>query len=169
MTAVRIIIIDMTETIIDQSWYRYDPGIQERVSAGGVIIREGNNSPLVALAREADFPRYVLPKGGVKNGETAEQAARREILEETGLFDLKLVRYLGTRQRLSYDKKRWLVVHYFLFTTQQIDGKPTDSERHRGVWWYPMDRLPEMLWPEQAELVSTLLDEARQLFIHPSS
>jgi 8-oxo-dGTP pyrophosphatase MutT (NUDIX family) len=159
----------MEQTIIDQSWYLHDPDIQERISAGGVIIREGDGCPLVALARENDFPRFVLPKGGVKKGETITQAARREILEEAGLDDLTLVRYLGMRQRLSFDKQRWLVVHYFLFTTLQIIGKPTDSKRHHGVWWHPMNCLPEMLWPEQSELVSSLLDEACQLFTHPSS
>ncbi|MFP4296773.1 MAG: NUDIX domain-containing protein [Spirulinaceae cyanobacterium] len=54
-------------------------------------------------------------------------AAYREVAEEAGLTDLKLMADLGDRQRLDYSKKRWKKIHYFLFITAQIEGKPTDT------------------------------------------
>ena len=151
---------------IDSSWYQQPPGIRQRTSAGGIIVRPTHKKLWVAFAREADFPLYVLPKGGVKNGESLEQAARREIAEEAGLTELTLLRYLGVRPRLNYSKDRWMTIHYFLFTTRQVEGAPTDAERHFGVWWYPLADLPPMLWPEQRELIETHRPEIQALLGH---
>ena len=94
----------------------------------------------------------------MKEGEDLIQAARREIEEEAGLSELHLVRKLGTRERLSYDKKVWLVTHYFLFTTSQTEGTPTDAEHGYKLCWFPMEELPLLLWPEQTELINTYRD-----------
>ena len=138
---------------IDESWYRRTPQAKDRTSAGGIVLRREGGRILVAFAREKDYPQFVLPKGGVEPGETLEDAARREILEETGLSELALLGKLATLERLSFDKTRWLTVHYFLFTTTQVDAHPTESDRHHGMWWYPLDDLPPMMWPEQRRLI----------------
>lgn len=119
---------------------------------------------LVALAREQGLSLFVLPKGGVRRQETLEQAARREILEETGLFNLRLVRYLGMYPRLDFAKRRWLNIHYFLFITDQIEGKPTDTRRPYRLYWYPIDALPPMLWPEQRRLIENHRQEILKAF-----
>ena len=107
---------------------------------------------LVALAREPEWTEYVLPKGGVEDGEDLEAAARREILEEAGLHRLHLIRKLGVLERLSYNKDHWQIGHFFLFHTDQVEGSPTDT-RHHGVWWFPIDKLPELVWPDQREFL----------------
>jgi ADP-ribose pyrophosphatase YjhB (NUDIX family) len=154
-------------TPIDKTWYQRPPHARERTSAGGIVARLENDRVLIALAREADWPLFILPKGGVEAGESLETAARREIAEEAGLTDLHLLGKLGVRQRLSHDKTRWITVHYFLFATRQTDGAPTDTEHHYGLWWFPLDALPELLWPEQLELIqinTELIDQQiRQL------
>jgi len=144
----------MTQTTIDTSWYERPQGIRGRTSAGGIVVRLAAGVPMIALAREGDWPLYVLPKGGVEKGENFEQAARREIEEEAGLSRLTLVAYLGQRERLNFSRTRWMTVHYYLFTTEQIEGVPTDTAHHNGVWWFGLDALPAMLWPEQLDLIS---------------
>jgi ADP-ribose pyrophosphatase YjhB (NUDIX family) len=145
-------------SIIDHTWYTRIPSARERNASGGVVVRKQGKKLLVAFAREANFPQFVLPKGGVDRGETLEEAAIREVGEEVGITDLKLIRTLGVRQRLSFDKTRWQIVHYFLFLTGQAQGTPLDSRKHVGMWWFPIDELPEMLWPEQKELIETERD-----------
>lgn len=139
--------------MIDESWYARPDGTRDRTSAGGVVARREAGRLLIALVREAAYPDYVLPKGGVKKGEDREQAARREIAEEAGLTDLTLLGDLGTRTRLSFSRKRWITTHYFLFTTGQRDGTPTDRKRRYVTGWFPLDNLPPFLWPEQKELI----------------
>jgi 8-oxo-dGTP pyrophosphatase MutT (NUDIX family) len=54
-------------------------------SAGGAVISFRNDAPHVALIATRRRSRWGLPKGAVSAGETPEQAALREVLEETGL------------------------------------------------------------------------------------
>jgi 8-oxo-dGTP diphosphatase len=142
--------------MIDQSWYVRPPGVKDRTSAGGLIVRPRNGAIEIALAREGDFAHYVLPKGGVEDGEAIEAAARREIAEEAGLHHLTLLGALGTRSRLTFDRRKWITVHYFAYLADRDGGKPTDTKKHRhAAKWFPINELPEMLWPEQRELVSS--------------
>lgn len=141
--------------MIDETWYERPPDLPERIASGGIIARCDDHTPVIALVRETDLADYVLPKGGVETGETLEQAARREIAEESGLTQINLVGKLGVRERLTYDKHWWTQVHYFLYTTEQIDGTPTDSLHPDGPFWFPLNGLPNFAWPEQMALVET--------------
>jgi len=140
-------------TAIDESWYTKPPEIRERQTSGGVVVRVSNGEVLVALAREKGIEEFVLPKGGVEPGEDILEAAMREIHEETGLRELHLLGKLDVLERLSYQRHIWLVIHYFLFITEQRDGTPTDRQWHAGMWWHPVNNLPEFLWPEQRDLI----------------
>ena len=86
---------------IDERWFEKPAGIPERISAGGVILRQRRSRWYLALVREGDLSGYFLPKGGVEPGEDLETTARREIQEEAGLKQLNLGSYLGERQRLN--------------------------------------------------------------------
>jgi 8-oxo-dGTP pyrophosphatase MutT (NUDIX family) len=142
--------------MIDKSWYIRPKGsIRERTSAGGVICRVESGRILVALTTEVGLNAYILPKGGVKKKETLEQAAAREIEEEAGLTDLHLIAPLGTRERLDFEKTKWITTHYFLYVTTQVKGMPTDPHHAYEVRWFPLQNLPEMFWPEQRELIET--------------
>ncbi len=78
-------------TWIEDSRYTRPPDMQgERHAAGAWWYVSSGGHLLVALVREIDsggvlLEGYVLPKGGVHEGESREQAARREIQEEAAL------------------------------------------------------------------------------------
>ena len=141
----------MTE--IDASWYQRPTNVPERVASGGVVVRLHDEQIFIALTREGDMEEYVLPKGGVEAGEGLLKAAYREIREETGLTDLTLVNKLEVVERLTYDKDFWAVIHLYLFHTEQIEATPTDTVYHYEMKWFPLDRLPDFLWPEQKALL----------------
>ena len=145
-------------THIDESWYQRPEGTPERIASGGVVVRVSGDETFVAFTREGDTQGFVLPKGGVEPGESLLSAARREIEEETGLSAITLIRKLGVVERLTLDKRWWNVMHFYLFRTDQVDVTPTETENHREMGWFPIDALPEILWPEQRELIQANRD-----------
>lgn len=149
---------------IDKSWYtKPNKNFPERQAAGGLIIRRVNNSVLIGLIRDKKYAEYMIPKGGVEDGESPEEAAKREISEETGINKLKLVCYLDKKERLSFEKDRWGITNYFLFTTDQIRGEQNlqDSEEDLIFEWFDINKIPVLLWPEQKELIENNLQKIK--------
>ena len=64
-------------------------------SSGGAVVSFRDGAPYVALIATRGRTRWGLPKGAVSAGETSEQAALREVLEETGL-QARIVQPLDT-------------------------------------------------------------------------
>ncbi len=139
--------------VIDESWYTRSEGLPERVSAGGVVVRIERGNVFAALVHEKGCSGYVLPKGGVEEGETLEAAALREIEEEAGLTELTLLGDLAVLDRLSEKKDKWSINHYFLYGTVQLSGTILDTEHHDEMIWAPLDALPEMFWPDEKKLL----------------
>lgn len=150
--------------IIDHKWYTKPKNIKERESAGWIIMRKENNVLLVALMYDKKFPfNYELPKGGIEKDEEKEIAARREIAEEIGLTDLQMICFLDKQERLSFSKRSWAIIYYYLFVTKQKEGIPTDHTKEFVLEWFPIDKLPEMFWPEQEKLIEENKEKIKQL------
>ena len=64
------------------------------VAAGGVVFRVGEEGVEIVLVSRRSPVLFALPKGKVDPGESLEQAALREVLEETGL-QARIVEPLG--------------------------------------------------------------------------
>lgn len=119
--------------------------VRHEVSAGGVVARQEQEQWLVALLKTEHKrgPVWVLPKGHVEPhaGETAAEAAKREVQEEAGITDLSVKEQLGIT-RFSFQAETALVkktVHYFLMTTQQKKLIPQEEEGLIDAAWYPID------------------------------
>lgn len=138
---------------IDETWYSRPEGVGERVSAGGVVVRIERGNLLAALVHEKGCTGYVLPKGGVHDGETLEEGALREIEEESGLTELDLLGELAVLERLNTKKDTWSISHFFLYFTKQRDGVILDTEHHDELIWAPLDALPALFWPDEKELL----------------
>src|SRR5512139_3324860 len=70
-------------------------------AAGGVVIRE--NGRMLLLLEVAGRKELRLPKGHIEKGETREQAAVREVQEETGYADVTILNDLGSYTHTFYD------------------------------------------------------------------
>jgi bis(5'-nucleosidyl)-tetraphosphatase len=149
--------------MIDESWYQRPEGLPESVSAGGVVVRVEGEHILVAAVGEGKLNQPVLPKGHVEEGESIEDAARREIAEEAGLTQLTLLGELGMRERMSFDRREWKMTHYFLFITDEMDGRPTDMHHHYTMAWLALDQPMRLFWPEQEELIESNRERIREL------
>ena len=124
------------------------PIIQNKVtvSAGGVVINQESQVLLVNQRGSS----WSLPKGHVDPGEEPLAAAKREILEETGISELKLIETLGAYgrykigQNVAEDKTEWKVLLFFLFKTTQKTLKPQDPHNPEARWVQP-DRVESLL------------------------
>ena len=69
--------------------------MRDEHSSGGAVISFRDGTSFVALIATRGCTRWGLPKGAVSEGETSEQAALREVNEETGLV-ASIVKQLDT-------------------------------------------------------------------------
>src|ERR1700712_6127347 len=98
---------------------------QQETSAGGVVYRLDDGHPLFLLIRDS-YQNWGFPKGHLESGEGAEEAALREVREETGI-DSVAVRgtietidwYFRFRGRLIHK-----ICHFFLMETGQATTSP---------------------------------------------
>jgi 8-oxo-dGTP pyrophosphatase MutT (NUDIX family) len=119
------------------------PAVRTRseVSAGGVVYRRSDDAVEVVLAarrtRRGDLA-WGLPKGLVEPDETPEQAAVREVQEETGLeaeveASLGEIRYFYVWEGVRVRK----AVHFFLMRATGGDVSQHDHEME-DVRWFPL-------------------------------
>ncbi len=114
-------------------------------SAGGVVI---DVSGTVALVRSANSKSWLFPKGHVDEGESDEEAARREILEETGLTNLELLGDLGefVRPRAGFEKSGYeeKTIKMFLFAAPP-HAKLAPTMEVEEARWTPLQEVPMVL------------------------
>lgn len=134
---------------------------KKETSAGGVVVRRGPDGPRYLLIRDG-HRNWGFPKGHLDDGEGPEQAARREIAEETGLADLTLHDALG---RIDwYFRFRGSLIHkfchFFLFFSESGDPAPQGEEGISACVWLPFAKAEERLTHDNARRV---LRAARRL------
>ncbi len=108
-------------------------------SAGGIITREGK----VVLVNNRKTGSVTFPKGRVNGGETLEQAALREIREETGLSRIKAVKYLSSYTRLGGTQGLPKEIHLFLYRADTDKLHPEDPET--TAEWVALDDVVDRL------------------------
>ncbi|HWC70749.1 MAG TPA: NUDIX hydrolase [Actinomycetota bacterium] len=117
--------------------------VQREVSAGGVVYRRSGDGIEVVLAsrrtRRGDLA-WGLAKGGVERGESFEEAAVREVLEETG-YRAEIETSLGeTRYFYVWEDTRIRkTVHFFLMRCTGGDPADRDDEMEE-IRWFPLER-----------------------------
>lgn len=109
------------------------PGIAVNVA----VIHEGK----ILLTKREDFETWILPSGGVEDGESLAQAATRETKEETGV-DVELTRLVGVYSRLG----SWSPGYMILFAAKPVGGEIKCQEGETiAVEWFAFDELPNPL------------------------
>ena len=135
-------------------------------SAGGVVYRLGDEGRIeVVLIGVKGGTVWALPKGHIELGETPEQAAVREVKEETGI-DAEIVDKLGEieywfwwKDEDGVRRRHHKVVHFFLMRYRSGDISKHDHEVD-AVSWFPID---EAIARVEYENERKLLMKAREI------
>jgi 8-oxo-dGTP pyrophosphatase MutT (NUDIX family) len=134
-------------------------GAAREVSAGGVVVHEGQVLVIVPTRRAADGSHVLgLPKGHLDEGETILQAATREVREETGVT-VELVQELG-EVRYWYVRDHHRVaksVHFFLFRYVSGDPADHDDEVLEARWMGLAEAQKALSYPGERDMVARAL------------
>lgn len=111
-------------------------GIDYQHSAGGLIVRSGR----ILLISTQEGRRWQLPKGHIEAGETSEEAALREVREETGVTG-RIVAPLPGVEYWFFDKGSRIhkKVDYFLLDYVSGDPADFDASEVSGAGWFSWD------------------------------
>ena len=118
----------------------------DETSAGGLIVNhESGTAAVIGRLDRRGRLLWSLPKGHIEEGETAEQAAVREVEEETGIIGC-VVAPLGTIDFwfVAEDRRVHKTVHHFLL--RATGGALSDEDIEVSeVAWVPLDELESRL------------------------
>jgi mutator protein MutT len=126
------------------------------VPAVAAIILRGDEILLVKRGHEPAMGKWSVPGGSVEFGETLEQAAKREVMEETGL-EIEVGDVAGVTD-LVVRKEGEITFHYVLidYFATAIPGEPVAGSDAAECRWVRLGDLPSY------DVTRTLLDRLRE-------
>ncbi|MCA9334394.1 NUDIX domain-containing protein [Candidatus Saccharibacteria bacterium] len=148
---------------------RKRPAIREVLrepTAGGVIFRHNpKNTKVEILLIQDAKDRWTIPKGHIEEGETAKQTAEREIKEETGLRELRVLNWLG-KINFQYRRQQSLVLmttEIFLVAALGDTNKLKPEEWMNGIRWFEANEaLDKIEYEDIGKIILLALKKIRQ-------
>jgi ADP-ribose pyrophosphatase len=119
-----------------------------RAAVGAVVIRRGR----VLLVKRSNAPqkgKWAVPGGSVKLGETLQEAAEREIQEETGLT-IKANEPVFTFDLIERDSAGKLLFHYVIIDllADYVDGEVCPADDVSDAAWFSPEELRSLVISE---------------------
>ena len=131
----------------------------EILAAGGIVIDKESGIPRVLLVHRPSYDDWSFPKGKLEPGETIEEAALREVREETGL-DCRIIRKLATsryRYRTRKEgRRRPKAVHYFLMERVRGEIQVPGEEVDRAEWFDFDEAAGRLTYEQDRKLLASL-------------
>lgn len=144
------------------------PSIQEIVrepTAGGIVFRRNKKGEVEFLLIQDHKDRWTIPKGHIEEGETAQQAAQREIGEEAGLNDTEMLGWLGKIHfRYRRIDKLVLISQQVYLMRVKTDGNEIQKEDWMNdIRWFSFyDALDAIEYEDISKLLLIAMKRIRQ-------
>jgi 8-oxo-dGTP diphosphatase len=122
----------------------------------GIVVIKGDSVLLVRRGKPPNVGAWTLPGGAQEVGETTEQAARRELLEETGL-EVDTLHFAATVDNIRRDTDGRIRYHYTIidFAARWVAGEPVAATDVTEATWAKLDALDEYgLWSEAHRVIA---------------
>ncbi len=140
---------------------------RDETSAGGVVFRVDEGRPVYLLIRDS-YQNWGFPKGHLESGELPEDAALREVTEETGLADLALRGAIETIDWFFRFRGQLIhkVCHFYLMETAESTTSPQRAEGITACRWVEFGDAQELISYANAREV---LRRAQEIVVESST
>jgi len=111
-----------------------------------VAVLRMEDIPEILLVQRKDPPfkdMWALPGGFMEMNETLEEAARRELLEETSVFAGELIRF-DTYDKPGRDPRGRTITQVFVLLWKKEMGLPRAGSDARALAWHALTAMPEL-------------------------
>jgi 8-oxo-dGTP diphosphatase len=122
-------------------------------AAGGLVIRRHSGALQLAIVHRPAHEDWSFPKGKLEEGETFDEAARREVEEETGMA-CRLLRFIGHTEYVDRKGRPKAVAYWVMEAT---GGSFTPNLEVDELRWVGLEEAGRLLtYPRDRELVAVL-------------
>ncbi|HUY53335.1 MAG TPA: NUDIX domain-containing protein [Candidatus Dormibacteraeota bacterium] len=132
--------------------------VLQEPTAGGLIFRRSEiNNQIEFLLIQDSKGRWTIPKGHIETGESPEETTAREIIEETGLVDMRILEWLG-KINFRYRRESSLVLmttEIFLVQATGDTNKIQKEDWMKGIKWFPTNEAIDKI--EYEDITKLLL------------
>ena len=119
---------------------RFETYTKTRDGSRAIIVQDGR----ILLTHELNSGWWLIPGGGIEEGETPEDCVIREVEEETGVIVRPTEHYLTLHE--YYEEYRYTGYFFICEVTGKGQMRLTDVEKERGVQseWLPLENAIEL-------------------------
>lgn len=131
--------------------------IKRIFSAGGIVVKDASDGPRILVTQHSAHKGWDFPKGHIEKGETSEQAAVREVEEETGV-KAEIIEKVDKSEYFYYDptspriaglrgargERVFKTVTFFLMKYAGV-GIATTAEEVSEIVWLTAGEVEEKL------------------------
>lgn len=132
-------------------------------TAGGIVYRQKNNNIEILLIQDAK-DRWTIPKGHIEEGETAKETAGREIKEETGLTQLRVLNWLG-KINFRYRRQHSLVLMttdiYLVEALGDTNALKPEDWMNGIKWFKSSEALDKIAYEDIEKIILLALNKIR--------
>ena len=121
----------------------------------GVVVLKGDSVLLVRRGKPPNLGDWTVPGGAQELGETTEETARRELMEEAGV-EVGALTLAATVDTIRHDAAGRVQYHYTIidYAARWLSGEPRAGSDATAAVWAPLDRLDEYrLWSEAVRVI----------------
>ena len=140
--------------------------MKREFSAGGIVFNNKGQILLInnAALRDPQKSYWGFPKGHIQEGEKSQDAAVREVEEETGL-DVKVLEKIGDSKYVftMEGEKIFKVVVMFLMKAMNEEIKIQTEELLAADWFNPEEARDKISFTKDRELLKQALERFKQL------
>lgn len=135
------------------------PRAVREYTAGGVVYRHKDGTTQILMIQDK-LGRWSIPKGHVEEGESLEQTAEREIGEETGLTQLRVIEKLDKLHFFYRKDGKLIFMTTFVFLIEALGDTdaviPESSEGIADAKWFDADKAVELIEYKETRKLFTL-------------